>query len=257
MQTAKCGDPVEGGLTVLVDGVVRRQLAPDDATLTFGRARESDTHLHVGPSGGHDDYAVSRTAGSVSRRDGQWRLRNVSETRPFVVVVRGHRIPIRAAQQGRHSQWLIGPDGVVVELPSPTATYEIALRPVTPPGTSEEWILHESGGSTVSPPPEATPYQRLVLAAKFLGRRQPGVAVGDALAAERATRAVGTGRVVTPKAVENVVAGWREWLEGCGLRDVAGRSNVDRVGFYLLAFNVLTEADRLDQQLVDDDDPRA
>jgi hypothetical protein len=251
------GTPVEGGLVVSVDGVVRRQLAPGDRVLTFGRSREGPTHLHVGPVSGRGDHAISRIAGSVRWCAGQWMLRNESETRPFVVVVgAAQRIPMAPATLAWFSQWAVGPDGVVIELPTPTATYEIALWPVAGLGADDPVVLHSSGPSTTPPFPVATPHERLVLAAKFLSRRRPGTAVGDERAAERATRALGTGKVITAKAVENVVGRWRRRLEEICLPDVAGRSNVDRVGAYLLAFGVLTEDDRLDLPPDDEDDPR-
>ena len=255
MERKRSGAPVEVGLTVVLDGVVARQLESGEV-LTFGRWPSSTTHLHVGPPDGRGDGTISRRAGSVRCSSGQWVLRNESEKRAFVVVVHDAvRVPMAAKTAARFSQWAIGPDGVAVELPTAMGTYTIEFRPVRSFDTSVPLSLPGTGWSTV-PPPAVSAHERVVLAAKFLSRRQPGAAVGDACAAERATRALGTGRVVTAKAVENVVKGWRTFLEEQHLPDVAGRGNVDRVGAYLLAFRVLSEDDRLDLPPVEDDDPR-
>ena len=177
--------------------------------------------------------------------------------RPFVVV-NGHgvRLPLAPRTEGRSTQWAIGTDGALVELPSPTGIYEIAFRPVVPRGATDSFSRHGCGPSTFMALDRAYGHELVVLAAKFLSRRQPGAAVGDACAAERASRARGTR--VTAKAVENIVAGRRTQLVNAGFRDVTGRSNVDRVGVYLLALGVLRVEDRLGiDPLYVEDDPRA
>jgi hypothetical protein len=249
---------VEGGLTISLNGVVRRRLPPDQARFTFGRSQESLTHLHVGPADGRTDRSISRLAGALRCLSGQWVLSNPSDSRPFVVVVQGqHRIPMPPTTVARSCEWPIGPAGVVVELPASTGPYEVGLRPQPPPSALDAWILDTAGASTIDPFPEPTAHQRQVLAAKFLSRRQPGAAVGDERAAERVNRVRGSSSNVTAKAVENVVAQWRKRFQELPLPDVGGRSNVDRLGVYLLAFGVLGEHDRLPLPLEDEDDPLA
>jgi len=253
------GTPVAGDLLVSVDGVVRRRLRPGDPPLTFGRSRESGTHLHVGPPNGRGDSSLSRSAGSVRHDDG-WKLANESETRPFVIVVRAQRIPVSPVTVGGFGDWPVHEDDVVVELPTPSHLYKVGLHPVVPPrpddGPDDLRCPHDSGPSTAPPLPDPTPHQRRVLAAKFLSRRQPGLAIGDERAAERVRQAHPVEeKDTTARAVMNIVGHWREKLEDLHLPDVAGRSNVDRVGAYLLAFGVLTEADRLPLP-PEDDDPR-
>jgi hypothetical protein len=260
MEQERSRTPAEGALVVSLDDVVRRRLVPGDPELTFGRSRSSDTHLHVGPPAGGADCNVSRRAGSV-RWDGRWTLRNESDTRPFVVVVRGHRIPMPPATVDRRRDWPIGPDGVVVELSTPTHTYEIGLRPLGPPDPDDPGgpALPDGSGPSTTPalrPP--TPHERRLLGAKFLSRRQPGRAIGDELAAERARRAHPEEEGnATASAVMNVVGRWRAKLQDIGLPDITGRANVDRVGEYLLAYGVVTEDDRPALPPVHDDDPRA
>ena len=166
------------------------------------------------------------------------------------------RGPLAPRTEGRSTRWAIGTDGALVELPSPTQTYEIGFRLADPRRATESFSRDGSGPTTLTALDRAYGHELGVLAAKFLSRRQPGVAVGDACAAERATRARGTR--VTAKAVENIVAGRRAQLADAGFRDVTGRSNIDRVGVYLLALGVLRVEDRLGiDPLHVPDDPRA
>lgn len=262
MEQDRPGVPVEGALIVSLDGVFRRQLVPGGAVFTFGRSRPGDTHLHVGPPAGRDDCNVSRIAGSVRWDAGRWTLRNESETRPFVVVVHAHRIPMPPATARRSGDWPIGPDGVLVELPTPTHVYEIELCPITPPGADDPddaELPEVSGPSTGRALPLATSHHRRLLAAKFLSRRRPGLAIGDELAAERARRAhPEEEKDTTARAVMNAVGVWRTRLQDdVGMPHVAGRNNIDNLGACLLAARVITEDDRLPLPPVDDDDPRA
>jgi hypothetical protein len=258
MQPPQRDVPGDDALIVSLDGVERRRFAPRDGELTFGRSRSSDVRL--GPPGGRDDCNISRLACSV-HWDGRWTLRNRSETRPFVVVVRGHRIAVPPRTAGHLRDWPIGPEGVVVELPTPTHTYVIGLRPVLPPGADGPdgpALPSDSEPSTGPALKPLTPHERRLLGAKFLSRRQPGRAVGDECAAERARRAwPEEEKDTTARAVMNVVARLRTRLQDLGLTDVAGRSHIDQVGIYLLAFGVITEDDRPPLPPVDDDDPRA
>lgn len=247
MERTPAGEPVEGGLVVSLDGTVVRHLAPGGDRLTFGRAELDGDHLHIGPTGDRADCAVSRIAGSI-RWQGQWTVRNESSGRPFLLVA----VPQRILRAPRSGPWPIGPKGVDVELTTPTRTYTVGMRPLSS-STSDPPFPLLSGDSTAPALGVPTPHERLLLAAKFLGRRTPGHAIGDVLAAERinAVRPPWAGRV-SAKAVENVVRRWRDKLEWAGVRDIAGRKNIDQLGSYLLAYGVVTPEDRLDLPPVED-----
>lgn len=232
--------PLEGGLTVTLDGVLDRRLGPG-CRLTFGRAAGGPTHLQLAPA----DRCVSRVTGVVRWRGGQWKVRNRSRTLPFDVAVGNAVISLKPRQS-----WPVGPGSVVVRLTTPTSAHEVGLHPE--PSADSDPDFPVGPGLTTVPPLDRRPsaHERELLGAKFLSRRQYGDAIGNRLAARRVTAVRRS--PVTHKAVENCVRRWRDHLVAAGARDVNGPSKIDRVGRLLLNYGVLHPDDRLSLPPVDD-----
>jgi hypothetical protein len=238
------------GMTVLLDGVVRRRITPG-CVLTFGRAPEAPEHLHVGPPG-HDECHLSRVAGALRHRDRLWMITNESRYIPFEVAIEGVVYQLAPSGMGQIRALPVLAD-TVVRLTTPAHVYEIELRPVAGEAESR-WSRPLASGPDTSPPiVEPSPHERRLLAAKFLSRRTPGDAIGDKLATRRAAEAAG--QEIAPRAVDNCVRRWKDRLRDQGWHGLDGRSNIDRVGRLLLSYGVLRLSDRLPLPPVEDDDP--
>lgn len=247
-------DPWEGSvvdLKVCVDGECRRRLVPSDV-LTFGRAPGSATHLQVGRLQSDRD-SVSRRAGTIRCRDGLWTVGNDSRYYPFRFEIAGAEIWVPPRGHGPLDAQPIPPCGALVGLVTPAHLYGIGLRPEIPPPPDERPDPDSSSpfpGPDTDPSRKApTPHEVLLLAAKFLSTRDPGQAIGDDFATQRAAQA--SGLTIAPRAVENCVRRRREELRQLGHTDIDGRNNIDRVGRLLLSYGVLTLADRLHLEPVD------
>lgn len=236
--------PIEQ-LEVLLDDSVVDVLEPGSPTFVIGRGRSC--HLRIGADLPGGDRNISRTVASVRWHRGAWTVQNDSQKRPLDVVVDAAVVPLRPYLDGTEpSTFVLGPSGATLRISSASGRFMIGLRPL---------------GSTVEPAPapqpdpldpstlqlrRPTPHDALLLAAKFLSRRQAGHAVGNEVAAQRANaaRRNGGGRI-TARAVENSVARWREQLQLIGVPNIDGRDNINQLGVELLKHGVISEWDRL------------
>lgn len=249
---SRTASPIEQ-LEVLLDDSVVCVLEPGSPTFVIGRGRQC--HLRIGVDGPGGDRHISRTVASVRWRRGAWTVQNDSRKRPLDVMVDTAVVPLRPHLDGAEpSTFVLGPDGATLRVCSSTGSFHIGLRPL---GAGPE------SAPAVSPDPldpstlqlrRPTPHDALLLAAKFLSRRQSGYAVGNEVAAQRANaiRPPGSSRI-TARAVENSVARWREQLHMIGVHNVDGRDNINQLGVELLKHGVISELDRLGPPIVERD----
>lgn len=219
-------------LTARLDGELVRVLKAGCPPFTFGRG--SGCCLRLGGRGQNGDRHISRTAGSLHWQDGLWTVQN-DGSRAFDILD-----PV-VVPWPPGAIWAIGPDGVELKINSPIRPYVIHLQPAGPPPGARfdpSEPLSDIDPSTF-PLPSPSPHDRMLLAAKFLSRRRPGVAIGNRKAADRAN-AVGRTHV-TPKAVEDAVRNWKERLQAIGVSGIEGRENVNQLGFSLLAYGVIRQ----------------
>lgn len=252
----------ERDLELSVDDGPLRYLAPDGESYTLGRLPAAGRHLFLGPRHGRTDRDVSRRAMSFRSRDGVvWKVRNESRRRPLAIYRRGQCVdllPPRSEGSERPPSWVVDEDGVMVELRTVTGVYRVTARRLheeSPEPLPVPDPLPPSPDPSSGNVPTADPKDRIILGAKFLSRRQPSRAIGDRDAAERIARAFEGGLITTmapparpwgERVVEAAVVRWRQHLTDDNVVLIAGRANIDRLGWWLVyGYEVITVADRL------------
>jgi len=232
-----------GALVVHFQGLRAAVLRPGDPPFTFGRGGDRTLRFGHNIVRGGPDLDISRNAGSIRHGSGLWVVCNDSQSRPFDVIVQGVSIPLLPrTESDSPSRWAVSPPGLGIRVGAPSGRYLLSISIGDPRPPVVDSPGH--GDPSTSPLREPTDHERLLLAAKFLARPDPGEAVGNQEAAEIASKARPHEERITAKAVEDCAGRWCRKLQELGVTGINGRDNINQLGRQLLAWGVLRQEDR-------------